>query len=125
MKLGTQFARIGLALGATETTETDIGDIEVPLGATRITGISAACALETGTAGDGCVGYARLDYQGAGVIEGVPVDIVCMEELGGGYTAKFIDCNIGVTELMKVACYMTLSVAQGGACYGQVCLRFE
>lgn len=121
----TQFGRIGLALDATETTETDIGDIVVPQGASRITGICAACALETGTAGDGTLGHARLSFSGSGELTGIPTAIVCMEELGGGYTAKFVDVDIAVKEFATIACYMTLTIAQGGACYGQVCLRFE
>lgn len=123
--MGTQFGRIGLALGATETTETDIGDITVPTGASRITGICFAVALETGSAADGCVGWGHLEFSGAGDLDGIPAAIVCMEELGGAYTPKMIDCSIEVKENQKVACGATLSVAQAGACYGLCCLRFE
>lgn len=124
-KLGTQFGYIETALGATETTETDLGDITVPVGASRITGICAACAIATGTAGDGCVGRSRISFAGSGEIDGVPTAIAVMEELGGAYVAKFTPVNIPCTALQKIHCYMTLSIAQAGACTGLICLRFE
>ena len=129
ISLGTQFKYVGLALGATETTETDLGDIEKPEGATRITGIKAACALEEGTAGDGCLGHARMRWSGGPVIEGIPVDIVVDQSLGvHPYSiTEMIDVNIPVNigTSGKIHCFMTLTVAQGGACFGAIYLRFE
>jgi len=123
--MATQFGYTNLALGATETTETDIGDITVPKGASRITGICGAVALETGTAADGGVAWGHLEFTGAEDLDGIPAAVVCMEELGGSYTPRFIPCNIPVKEDATIACGMTMSVAQGGTCHGLMCLRFE
>lgn len=123
--MGTQFAHKGSALGATETTETDLGDITVPNGVSRITGISACCAIETGTAGDGALGHSRLSWAGAPELDGIPVGIAVMEELGGSFVPQYLPVNIPIKALTTVHCYMTLTVAQGGACYGLISLRFE
>ena len=123
--MATQFAYKGSALGSTETTETDLGDATVPSKAGRITGICAACALETGTATEGPLGHARISYSGSGEIDGIPVAIVCMEELGGAYEPEFTPVNLPVSALSKIHCYMTLTVAQTGGCYGLIIFRFE
>jgi len=123
--MATQFAYISTALGATETTETDLGDITVPSGASRLTGVCAACALQTGTATQGPLGHAKLSYSGSGDLDGIPVAIVCMEELGGAYEPEFTPCNCSVTPLTKIEAYMTLTVAQTGTCHGVISLRFE
>lgn len=123
----TQFGRVGKALGATETTETSLGDIDVPVDASRITGISAACALETGTATEGPIGHARLDFAKAQQLEGIPIDITgIVDVVGSGYyQPEMIPVNIPVTPKAKIHCFMTLTKDQTGGCYGQICLRFE
>ena len=124
--MGTQFDFAGLALGGTETIETPLGDITCPEGASRITGISAACALETGTATEGFLGRAKISFSGSGEIEGIPVHLSSIIDVGQmpGYP-EFIPVNISCKELTRIHTYMTLSQAQTGACYGQICLRFE
>jgi len=123
----TQLKFISADLGATETTETDLGDITVPIGASRITGICACCALETGSSGDGCLGIATLKYTGAGELAGIPVNLSSMEDLGqpGGTSPRFLPVNIPVPVNRAIGCYMVLTVAQGGTARGQVHLRFE
>ena len=121
----TQFGHKSTALGATETTETDLGDITVPSGASRITGISAAIVLQTGTAAEGTLGHVRLSYSGSGDLEGIPAAIVVSEELGGSYTPKFTPVNLPVKELTKIGCYATLTLAQTGTAHALVSLRFE
>ena len=121
----TQFAYKGSALGATETTETDLGEATVPTEATRITGICAAVALETGTATEGPLGHARISYSGSGDLDGIPVAVVCMEELGGAYEPEFTPVNLPVVPLTKIKCYATLTAAQSGAAYGLILFRFE
>jgi len=123
--MATQFGYKATALGATETTETSLGDITVPTKASRITGICAACALETGTATEGPLGHARISYSGSGELDGIPVAIVCMEELGGAYEPEFTPVNLPVTSLSKIKCYMTLTTTQTGTAHGMVILRFE
>ena len=121
----TQFAYKNSALGATETTETDLGEATVPSGASRITGICAAVALQTGTATQGPLGHARISYSGSGDLDGIPVAVVVMEELGGAYEPEFTPVNLPVVPLTKIKCYMTLTVAQTGTCHGLLCFRFE
>lgn len=124
--MATQLKFISADLGATETTETDLGDIEVPIGASRITGICACCALETGTSGDGCLGIAELKYTGAPELAGIPVNISNMEDITyGGATPRFQPVNIPVPPLRQIGCFMKLTIAQGGTCRGQIHLRFE
>lgn len=123
--MATQFGHISTALGATETTETDLGEITVPSGARVITGISAAVVLQTGTATEGTLGHARLSYSKSGTIEGVPTAIVVSEELGGSYTPEFTPVNLPVVPLTKIKCYATLTLAQTGTAHALICLRFE
>lgn len=123
--MGTQFGSKDAALGATETTETNLGTIKVPAGASKITGICAAVVLQTGTAAEGTLGHARISYSGAGDIKGIPCAVVVSEELGGSYTPKFTPCTLRVTALIDVSCFMTLTLAQTGTCHGLVSLRFE
>lgn len=123
--MATQFAYKSTALGGTETTETDLGEMTVPDKASRITGICAACALETGTATQGPLGHARISYSGSGDLDGIPVAIVVMEELGGAYEPEFTPVNLPVTPLTKIKCFMTLTIAQTGACRGLILFRFE
>lgn len=123
--MATQFTYKGDALGATETTETDLGEATVPDKASRITGICAAVALETGTATEGTLGHARISYSGSGDLDGIPVAVTCMEELGGAYEPEFTPVNLPVTPLTKIKCYMTLTSAQTGSCYGLILFRFE
>jgi len=121
----TQFAYKNTALGATETTETDLGELTVPSKASVLTGICMAVALQTGTAADGAAGHGRLSYSGSGQLDGIPTAIVCLEELGGSYVPKFIPVNCPVEPLTKIKAFATLTVAQGGTCNCLVCLRFE
>ena len=124
--MGTQFGYKQAQLGTTETTETNLGDIEAPMDVSRITGIFAQVALETGTAGDGAVGWARLSFLNSEELDGIPISIVCREDIGQGfYAPEYIPVNIPVSGLVKIHCFMTLSVAQGGVCVGLVSLRFE
>lgn len=124
--LVTQMKQVNLSLGATETTETDLGDIKVPPNASRITGVCAACALETGTAAEGCLGRARIDFSGCEELDGIPADVVCIIDVGQvPYVPEFIPVNIAVVAGSLIACYMTLTLAQTGNCHGQVALRFE
>lgn len=123
--MATQFGFISTAFGATETTETDLGDITVPSGASKITGISAAAVAQTGTAAEGFLAHARLSYSGAGNITGIPMAVIVSEELGGSYTPQFTPCNLPVTALTKVSVFATATLAQTGTVHGLVCLRFE
>lgn len=123
--MATQFAHKQTDLGATETTETDLGEITVPTKATRITGICGAIALQTGTAADGAAAWLRMSYSGSGDLDGIPMAVTCMEELGGAYVPAFTPVNLPVTPLSKIKIFATMTLAQGGVCTALVCLRFE
>jgi len=123
--MATQFAHKQTDLGATETTETDLGEITVPEGARVITGICGAIALQTGTAADGAAAWLRMSYAKSGDIDGVPLAITCMEELGGAYMPVFTPVNLPVTPLSKIKLFATMTLAQGGTCTALICLRFE
>lgn len=123
--MATQFGYVSTALGATETTETDLGTITVPVGARRVTGICAAVVLQTGTATEGTLGHARLTWSQAGEMDGIPCAIVVSEELGGSYTPKFTPVNWNVVAQSKIKCYATLTLAQTGTAHCVISLRFE
>ena len=123
--MATQFGHVSTALGSTETTETDLGDITVPSKAGRITGICAAVVLQTGTATEGTLAHVRLSYSGGGEIVGIPTAIVVSEELGGSYTPKFMPVNLPVVALTKIHVFATATLDQTGTAHALVSLRFE
>lgn len=125
----TQIVGVNLSLGATETTETDIGDIEIPYGASRITGIHVSAALETGTATEGTLCHGSLDFKGAEELSGIIGDVACIIDAGQcAYKPIFHSVNINLSHLVpksKIACGVTLTKAQTGDCHGMIALRFE
>jgi len=125
--MGTQYEETNLQLGATETDYTDIGDITVPDGATKITGICMEVAGETSYATMGYLGVAKIEYQGAAQIEGIPVHIVHAVATGQVfYVPEFIPVNIRVDAKTIIAAAIKLTVAQTGTTiHGKCCLRFE
>ena len=125
--LPIQYKYVDKQLGATETTYEDLGDIEVPLGASRITGICAEVAAELGYTTLGQLAIAKLEYTGSGELEGIPVNYVQPTATGQVfYIPEFIPVNIPVTVSRIIACYMKLTVAQTGQTFhGKVCFRFE
>lgn len=125
--MATQFGYTDLALGATETTYTDIGDITVPEGASRITGICAEIAQETGYAAAGMLGVAKLEFQGAEELDGIPVNTVGTVDTGQVfYVPEFIPVNIPVIKNRPIACAIKETIAQTGTTqHGKICLRFE
>lgn len=126
--LATQFKYTDLALGATETDYTDIGDITAPLNCSRITGICAEVAQETGYATMGCLGIAKLEWTGAEEIDGIPVHTVASIDDGQVfYQPEFIPVNIPVSGgFTEIECSIKLTIAQTGTTqHGKICLRFE
>lgn len=124
----TQFAFKSTALGATETTETSLGNIQVPDRASVITGVCAIASIDELTLKEGTAGSARLNFTGAGELSGIPVAVTGQGTTStsfGGFQPVFFPCSIPVTPLSNVACYMTLTKAQTGNCVGNIYLRFE
>lgn len=122
-----QFLYTDAQLGATETTYEDLGDITVPIDASRITGICAEVAAELGYTTIGQLGIAKLEYTGAGELEGIPVNYVQSTATGQVfYIPEFIPVDIPIPLNRVITCFMKLTLAQTGQTYhGKVCLRFE
>jgi len=124
--MGTQFKYVSLDLGATETTYTDLGDITVPIGASRITGICMCAATETGTTAEGYLAIGKLEYIGAPALDGIPVNLSSMEDVTtGAATPRFFPVNIPVPTQRVINPYIKTTLAQTGTVRGQCHLRFE
>lgn len=126
--MAQQFDFADLQLGATETDYTALGTITAPIGASRITGICAEVAQETGYTTLGMLGIAKLEWTGAEELEGIPVNTVASIDDGQVfYKPKFIPVNIPVVGgLTEIVPSIKETVAQTGATqHGKVCLRFE
>jgi len=118
--------KTSLALGATETTYTDIGDITIPKGVSRIVGIFAACALETGTATEGAIAVAKLEWTGGPKLDGIPCAVTSCIDVGQiPLVPEYIPVNIPVDFNDKIACYVKTTLDQTGACHGAVFLKLE
>ena len=118
------------ALGATETTETKVGTINIPSkGVSKIVGIVAIIHGVTTTAEEN-FGYVKLSfktvagsfrfgcqvhYAGAGTLVGPPAD----------FTPKVIPVDIPVPQNETVDCYIAQFVAATGAERGYVQLLME
>jgi len=126
--MATQFVSIDGQLGATETTHTDLGDIDVPVGASRITGICAELGCELGYTTIGFLAWAKLSWTGSGEMDGIPASY-CQSTATGQvfYIPEFIPVNIPVIGgHTTVMCEMRTHVALTGQTqHGKICLRFE
>lgn len=125
----TQGDFIRTALGATETTETSLGAINIPAGGvTRIVGIYGTCSVETPTSGQGGVADFRLAFKTVPGSFKFPAAVAygpltsASSAMGLPY---IIPVNIPVPQLETVNCFMTLEIAQTGACVGTVGLIME
>lgn len=119
------------ALGATETTETELGTITVPAGVQRITGIYGDIIIETTTLAEGTVGYFRLDSEDlslapakfpAAIQQGAAGTLVA---IGPTQTPHIIPVNIPVSPTSRIKCYAALELAQTGTCRGRVGVIYE
>lgn len=126
----TQGDFVELALGATETTETELGTITIPsAGVRRIIGVWGVLnAVQT--TGEYLSGYFRLAFGSvAGTFKFPTTNILAGAGTLAGGTAgtevKIIPVNIEVPPKESVKCFMNTSVAQTGACKGAVGLIFE
>jgi len=126
--MSAQYDFIDSQLGATETTNTDLGDIKAPIGASRITGICAELACELGYTTIGFLAIAKLSWTGCGEMDGIPVHYVQSTASGQiFYQPEFIPVNIPIVGgHTDIKCEMRTHVALTGATqHGKVCLRFE
>lgn len=124
--MATQLKKASSALGATETDYTDLGDIVVPKGASRITGILAIAIIDEGTATEGAIGVAKIEFTGGGEYDGIPCATIMIIDVGhANFTPEFTPVNIPVPTNRAIACYIKMTLAQTGACSGILHLRFE
>lgn len=126
----TQGDFVELALGATETTETDLGDIAVPsAGVSRIVGVYG-CLEEITTTAEQGVGYFRLAFKTISGSFRFPASAFhapagTLASPGWMYEPKIIPVNIPVPPNETISCYMASFVAATGACRGMVGVIFE
>ena len=125
----TQGDFIRTALGATETTETSLGAINIPAGGvTRVVGIYGTCSVETPTSGQGGSADFRLAFKTVPGSFKFPAAVAygpltaASPAMGLPY---IIPVNIPVPPLETVNCYMTQEIAQTGSCVGTVGLIME
>jgi len=124
--MATQIKQVNTSLGATETTYTDLGDITVPVGASRITGVCAIAAITKGTATEGALGVCKLEFTGGPELDGIPTAMAMVIDIGhADLVPAFLPCNIPVPPNRDIACYIKLTLAQTEDCDGIVSLRFE
>jgi len=126
----TQGDFVELALGATETTETQIGTITVPsAGVHRIVGIYGIIQALTTTA-EQSIGYLRLAFK---TVPGT-FKFPCMTAQGPAGTLaspgwmngyNIIPVNIGVNPNETITCFAATFVAATGACRAMIGLIFE
>jgi len=127
----TQSDFIEEALGATETTETDLGDIDVPSkGVSRIVGLYGVATIQTATAAEGTDGYYRLAFKSVPGVYRFPATIYqgaagTLATQGAAHQPQIIPVNIPVPPNETISCYMALALAQTGTCRGRVGLIFE
>lgn len=124
----TQGDRVYLALNATETSETKVGTMTVPIGATKIVAISGQLMQPTGTNGEMVSGQFRIQPQQTGGQFKFPAQVVAGQGAVGAlaaYEPKWIPCNIPVREKDSIDCFVTADVALTGTGTGSVAVVYE
>lgn len=119
------------ALGATETTETDLGDITIPsAGVSKIVGIYGIATIQTTTAAEGTAGYFRLSFKSVSGTFRFPAQIFqgaagTLADIGPSQDPKIIPVDIPIPANETIACYLALNLAQTGTCRGMVGIIME
>lgn len=118
-------------LGATETTETNLGTITVPsTGVKKIVAIYGVAAIETPTAGEGSSGAFRLSFKTVAGVFKFPVTIFqgnagTLADIGGQQQPQMIPVDIPIPQNETITCYMTMHSAQTGTVRGLVGVIME
>jgi len=117
---------VTLALGATETTETDLGDITIPVNGGTVIGVWGIVSNATPTAAEGYQGFFRLASADVDIAPAkFPLSLVGGVADSFDFTPVIIPVNIPVRGKATIECYAVLSLAQTGACVGAVGLIWE
>jgi len=126
----TQADYVELALGATETTETNLGTITIPSAGVRaIVGVYGILQEISTTAEQG-VGYFRLAFKTVAGTFKFPCSTFqapagTLASPGFMYEPKIIPVNIPVPSNETITAYMATFVAATGACRGMVGVLME
>lgn len=126
----TQSDFVELALGATETTETVLGSIAIPVtGVRKIVGIYGVAECIT-TTGEIIAGYFRLAFKTVPGVFKFPATVFSapagtLASPGFQFTPQIIPVDIPVPANESVSCSLALNVVATGACRGMVGLIFE
>lgn len=118
-------------LGATETDETDLGDITISAKSQgRIVGVWGTVAKEEATLKEGTLGFFRLASDDVDIS---PAKFPAV--IGGGGTTSTADAvqmmpfiipvDIPAAPKAVIQCYMVLTIAQSATCRGAVGLIYE
>jgi len=126
----TQGDSIEAALNATETTETSLGNVTVPLGAKTIVGVYGIANVLTTTAELASGKFRFVPAAGAGGKFVFPLQVNqgpagTLASPGFGNVPTIWPVSIPVRENDSLACYAVLDVAQTGACRARVGFVFE
>jgi len=128
---GTKADYVQSDLGATETTETDLGDITLSgKSAGHIIGVWGCVAKEEATLKEGTLAFFRLASDDVDISPAKFPAVVG----GGGTTSTsdsvqmmpmIIPVDIQASPLAKIGCYMVLTIAQAATTVGAVGLIYE
>ena len=127
----TQADYVDNDLGATETTETDLGDIRISgKSSGRIVGVWGMVAKEEATLKEGTLAFFRLASKDVDI---APAKFPAV--VGGGGTTSTADSvqmvphiipvNIAARPNAVIECYMVLTIAQTATCRAAVGLIYE
>lgn len=117
-------------LGSTETTETDLGDITLPVTGGTIVAVWGICHINQ-TTDETTTGFFRIDSTDVSIQPlKFPVQIVqggTGTVAGGGYafTPQLIPVNIQIPGKAILNCYMTLTDAQSDGAHGSIGVVWE
>lgn len=125
----TQGDFVELALGATETTETELGTLTMPPTARKIIGIYGTIEGISTTA-EQLVGYFRLAFGNLSGRFKFPATSFqapagTLASPGFEYQPKIIPCDIDVVGNETIKCYAATFVAATGACRAMVGIIFQ
>ena len=127
----TQGDFVDNALGSTETTETNLGDITIPAGPSKkIVGLWGIATIQTATAAEGTTAYFKLAFKRLGGVFKFPAQVFqgpagTLANLGPAQSPRIIPVDIDVEPNETITPYMALALAQTGSCRGQVGIIYE
>ena len=126
----TQGQSVEAALNATETTETSLGNVTVPLGAKKIVGTYGIATVLTTTAELASGKFRFVQAAGPGGVHSFPLQVNqgpagTLASPGFSNEPRIIPVDIPTKENDTIACYAVLDVAQTGTCRARVGFIFE